>query len=130
MSIVKLLSIAGSLILFVMVIAFVRRNLLKEKYSVLWLALSMAVIALALWSSLLDRIASFVGVAYAPSLLFFVAFLFVLLILLHFSVVISILYDKNKSLIQELALLRGALDYGPQNEPHVSEGNPKTGGST
>jgi hypothetical protein len=48
-------------------------------------------------------------VAYPPSLLFLVAFAFVLLILLHYSVVISILHEKSKTLAQELALLKAAL---------------------
>ena len=65
---------------------------------------------LSLWKSLLDKLAMTVGVAYAPSLLFFVAFIFVLLILLHFSVVISIFHDKNKALIQELAMLKDKVE--------------------
>jgi hypothetical protein len=68
------------------------------------------VTTLSLWKSLLDRLALFVGVAYAPSLLFFIAFIFVLLILLHFSVVISIFHDKNKALTQELAMLRDIVE--------------------
>lgn len=112
MSIVSIISIIGGIALYVLVIDFVRRNLLKEKYSVLWLALSVAVMVLAIWNRLLDKIAGYVGVAYPPSLLFFIAFLFVLLILLHFSVVVSILYDKNKTLIQEIALLKSVIEDG------------------
>jgi len=79
---------------------------LKEKYSVLWLGLCVAVMALAIKRRLLDMIAVRLGVSYPPSLLFLVAFLFVLLILLHFSVVISILHEKNKLLAQEITMLR------------------------
>ena len=110
MSIVNVACVIASLLLFGFVIDFIRRNLLKEKYSVLWLALSLVVLVLSLWASLLDKLASMVGIAYAPSLLFLVAFVFILLILLHFSVVISILYDKNKSLAQELTLLRHEME--------------------
>ncbi len=109
MNTVQIISILASVFLFAVVVDFVRRNLLKEKYSVLWLALSVVVIILSLWRGLLDRIAGMVGVSYAPSLLFLVAFIFVILILLHFSVVISILYDKNKVLTQELSLLKEKL---------------------
>jgi hypothetical protein len=124
MSIVSIISIIGAIALYVLVIDFVRRNLLKEKYSVLWLTLSVVVMVLAIWNQLLDKLASFVGVAYAPSLLFFVAFLFVLLILLHFSVVVSILYDRNKALIQELALLKSSLE----DERRPGEGRPEKRG--
>lgn len=110
MQLVQIMAVLGSLILFVFVIDFIRRNLLKEKYAVLWLSLSIVVTTLSLWKSLLDKLAFFVGVAYAPSLLFFVAFIFVLLILLHFSVVISIFHDKNKGLTQELAMLKDKVE--------------------
>lgn len=110
MQIVQVIAVLGSLVLFVFVIDFIRRNLLKEKYAVLWISLSIVVITLSLWKSLLDKLAHFVGVAYAPSLLFFIAFIFVLLILLHFSVVISIFHDKNKGLTQELAMLKDKVE--------------------
>ncbi len=110
MQIVQIIAVLGSLILFIFVIDFIRRNLLKEKYAVLWISLSIVVTTLSVWKSLLDKLAIFVGVAYAPSLLFFVAFIFVLLILLHFSVVISIFHDKNKALIQELAMLKDKIE--------------------
>jgi len=102
----QVFSIIGALILFVVVIDFIRRGLLKEKYSVLWLAAGVVVIVLSIERGLLDYIAGLIGVAYPPTLLFLVAFLFVLLILLHFSVVISIFHEKNKVLSQEIVLLK------------------------
>ncbi len=105
----QILAIAGALVLFVLVVDFVRRGLLKEKYSVLWLASALAILVLALRKTLLDTIAGYLGVSYPPSLLFLVAFLFVMLIILHFSVVISIFHDKNKVLTQEITLLKNSL---------------------
>jgi hypothetical protein len=58
---------------------------------------------------LLEYLSRLVGIFYPPSLLFLLAFLFLLLITLHFSVVISGLSEKNKKLAQELALLRQEL---------------------
>ena len=110
MDIIQILAIAASLLLFGFVVDFVRRNLLKEKYSVLWLALSVVVIILSLWRGLLDWLAAFLGVTYPPSLLFLVALIFVILICLHFSVVISILYDKYKLLNQEVTLLKSEVE--------------------
>lgn len=109
MSLVHIFAIAGSLLLFVIVIDFIRRGLLKEKYSVLWLLSAVIILALSLKKELLDTFAGHLGIAYPPSLLFLIAFIFVLLINLHFSVVISIFHDKNKSLAQELTLLKNTL---------------------
>lgn len=102
----QIFSIIGSLILLGIVIEFIRRGILKEKYSVLWLASVAAILILSVRTRLLDGLAKLLGVAYPPSLLFLVAFIFVLLIILHFSVVISILHEKNKTLTQELTLLK------------------------
>jgi len=105
----RIFSIIGSIVLFALVIDFIRRGLLKEKYSVLWLAATVVIAVLSFKKELLDYLASIFGIAYPPSLLFIVAFIFVLLITLHFSVIISIQHEKNKRMVQELALLRESL---------------------
>lgn len=105
----QIFSIIGSLVLFGLIINFIRLGILKEKYSVLWLGCALAVLILSVRKGLLDYFALKLGIAYPPSLLFLVAFMFVLLIILHFSVVISIFHEKNKVLSQEIALLRNAL---------------------
>lgn len=105
----QIIAIIGSVALFAFVIDFIRRGLLKEKYSVLWIAAALVIMALSIKKELLDAIAGFLGVAYPPSLLFLVAFIFILLINLHFSVVISILHEKNKALVQDLTLLKRSL---------------------
>ena len=110
---IQILALFIAAVLAIFVIDFIRRGLLKEKYAVLWLALVFVIGVLGLWRGLLDRISLFLGISYPPSLLFLVAFLFVLLILLHYSVVISILTEKNKTLAQEIALLKDAMTAVP-----------------
>lgn len=105
----QIIAIIGSVALFAFVIDFIRRGLLKEKYSVLWIISALVIMALSVKKGLLDGIAGLLGIAYPPSLLFLVAFIFILLINLHFSVVISILHEKNKALVQELTLLKNSL---------------------
>ncbi|MBI5970744.1 MAG: DUF2304 domain-containing protein [Deltaproteobacteria bacterium] len=105
----QIISIIGSFALLIFVINSIRRGILKERYSILWLAAAVVIIALSLKKGLLDAVARLLGVAYPPSLLFLVAFIFVLLILLHFSIVISIFHEKNKILTQEITLLKHIL---------------------
>jgi len=106
MDILKLLAIAACGFVFVLVIELVRRGRLKERYSLLWIFASGILLVLSSSRGLLESISHLLGIFYAPSLLFLLAFLFLLLITLHFSVVISGLSEKNKKLAQELALLR------------------------
>ena len=110
MDIIKLLAIAGSGTLLLVVLELIRRGRLKERYALLWLASGVVLLILSLSRGLLEFLSRQVGIFYPPSLLFLVAFVFLLLITLHFSAVISGLSEKNKRLAQEVALLRQALD--------------------
>ncbi len=110
MDIVKVLAIAGSGAVLFAVIELIRRGRLKERYSLLWLFAGLVMLVLSLSRGLLESIAHLLGIFYAPSLLFLIAFIFLLLITLHYSVIISGLSERNKHLAQEVALLRLKLD--------------------
>ncbi len=109
MDLLKLFSIVGSGILLITVVELIRRGKLKERYSLLWLFAGGVLFVLSSSRNLLGFISHMVGIYYPPSFLFLLAFFFLLLITLHFSVVISGLSEKNKKLAQELALMRQEL---------------------
>jgi hypothetical protein len=106
MDLIKILAILGSGSVLFVVIELIRRGRLKEKYSLLWLFAGGVLLVFSSSRDLLEYVARLLGVFYPPSLLFLLAFLFLLLITLHFSVVVSGLSEKNKQLAQEVALLR------------------------
>lgn len=110
MDIVKILAIAGSATLLFLVLELIRRGRLKERYSLLWLFSGVVLLVLSSSRSLLEYFSRLIGIYYPPSLLFLIAFVFLLLITLHFSAVISGLSEKNKRLTQEIALLRQAVE--------------------
>jgi hypothetical protein len=87
------------------VLELVRRRRLLERYAILWLFSATVLLALAAWKGLLEKVASAVGIYYAPSALFVIAFGFILVLLLHFSVAVSRLAEQSKVLAQRLALL-------------------------
>ena len=88
----------------------IRRKRLMERYAILWLVAGTTVLVLGIWKGLLTRVAHAVGIYYAPSALFAVTFMFVLLMLVHFSTTVSRLWDQNKMLAQRLALLQERLE--------------------
>lgn len=106
MSRVTLFSICASAALLLYILEMVRRRRLREEYSILWLAGSVVILVLSLKQDWLVGIAHAVGIAYPPSFLFLVGILFILLILIHFSIAISKLHHMNKKMAQEIALLR------------------------
>jgi len=106
MDILNILAIMGSGFVFLGVIELVRRGKLKEKYSILWLLASLVLFIFSTSRDILVYASALVGIYYPPSFLFLLAFIFLLLITLHFSIVISGLSDKSKKLAQEISLLR------------------------
>jgi hypothetical protein len=99
------------------IIELIRRHRLQERYALLWIATGGVMLFFALWRSALDRFAELVGVAYPPSALFMVAGLFVFVVLLHFSMVLSKLSEQNKTLAQQIALLEQRLRDRDENRP-------------
>ena len=98
-------AIGATLLLLLLVLELVRRRRLLERYALVWMAVTGLLILLALWDGLLTSVASVIGISYPPSALFLIAFGFVILLLLHFSVAVSRLTDQSKVLAQQLALL-------------------------
>jgi hypothetical protein len=98
-------AIAGTLLLLLLVLELVRRRRLLERYALVWMAVTGLLIVLTLWGGLLTRVAAVIGIGYPPSALFLIAFGFVILLLLHFSVAVSRLTDQSKVLAQQLSLL-------------------------
>lgn len=117
MSRVTLFSICASAALLLYILEMVRRRKLREEYSILWLAGSVVILVLSLKQDWLVGLAHAAGIAYPPSFLFLIGILFILLILIHFSIAISKLHQMNKKMAQELALLK--------NELHETEGTPE-----
>ena len=96
--------------MFFLVFELVRRRRLMERYALLWLFAAAVLLGLAAWKNLLEHVASTIGIYYAPSALFVIAFGFILVLLLHFSLVISRLADQNKVLAQRLGMLQQRVD--------------------
>jgi len=92
-----------------MVLELVRRRRLKEQYSLLWLFTSFIILILAVWRDLLEFLARFLRIAYAPSLLFIAGIAFSFALILHYSVIISRLSSQNTRLAQEVGILHKEL---------------------
>ena len=105
-----LLIFVAALGLLVLVLEMVRRRALAEKYSLLWLIMSVVILLLAIARPALDRIASILGIYYAPSALFIAGFVGLLVILLYFSAVITKLTREARIAAQQIGILRERVD--------------------
>lgn len=102
---VKIVALMISIGMMLLIIELVRRRKLREEYSWLWLLTGSVIIVLMMWFGLLKWTTHLIGAIKPSSAIFFLAFLFLFIISLHFSVVISKLTDRNKELAQKYALL-------------------------
>src|SRR5471032_953571 len=108
---VSIAATAASLILVLVVFELIRSRRLRERYALLWLVTGGVLVVLSAWRGGLNTIAGWFGVrGYPPAVLFAVGLLFVILVLLHYSKVISRLSDQSVILAQRLALLEQRLN--------------------
>ena len=91
------------------IIELIRQNRLKEHYAIIWLLTAVSIFVFGIWPDSLNLISRFVRLHHLTTL-FMVAFLFLLAIVLHFTLAISQLFDRNKRLTQEVAWLRFDLE--------------------
>ena len=123
-------AISASIAALILVLELVRRRRLREEYSLLWLAIAFAMLILSTWRELLHWVSRQVGIAYPPNLLFLMATLFILILLLYFSTVITRLSQENKDIAQEVALLRHEVAVlraeHNRNEQHSSQSSTVT----
>jgi di/tricarboxylate transporter len=103
---VMIIASAISVGLLAIIFELIRRRHLRERYALVWILTGAVLLTLALWRRGLNTLASWVGVkTYPPSVFIAAILFFVLVLLLHFSIVLSRLSDQNVALAQKLALL-------------------------
>jgi hypothetical protein len=116
---IQILSIVASAFMLLVVLELVRRRAFLERYALLWLFSGLVLLGLSIWKGALEDLASLVGIAYPPNALFLIAFGFVLVLLLHFSLAVSRLSDQTKMLAQRLALLEERQRHETAQEPEL-----------
>jgi len=107
--ILQIIAIVVSALFTLAVIDFIRRNRLKERYALLWLAAGVVMVLLSAWKQLLVWVTGLFGFEIPSNGLFSVVLIFLLMIVFHFSIAISSESDRIKRLAQELALLKERL---------------------
>jgi hypothetical protein len=102
---IQIIGIIGSIFLLFLVIELIRRGKLRIEFSLLWFFISVLFLFVSIFRSLLDKFSYLVGIGYPPSALFLILLLGLIMILIHFSTVISNLKEAKKILTQRVGLL-------------------------
>lgn len=113
------IAIGGSIFIVWLILELIRKKKMKEEYALLWLVFGVTFCVLSVWRKGLLYIASLLGVIYAPAALFLISIIAIFAILIHYSIVISKLTEHNKTLVQEVGLLKWEITLLKKDIQHV-----------
>jgi hypothetical protein len=99
-----------SVFLLVWIFSLVRRRLLMEEYSFLWICIAGVFLVLSFFHPIMDKVAHYLGIEYGPSALFLFFNVVTLFILIHVSIQLSDYKAKKRILAQEIALLQDKVE--------------------
>lgn len=88
------------------VITLVRKNKLQERYSLLWILMSIVLLALSSNPFFINTFAKWLDIKNPPSLLFLFGLVYLLIYNLHITTVVSSQSEKITRLAQEIAILK------------------------
>ena len=103
---IQILSILGTVLFMLFIFRLIVKGRLREEYSILWIVCTLVLLVFSFWRGGLDLIAKYLGIYYAPALIFLGAIFAIIIFLVHLSVVNSKQHRQIKDLAQELALLK------------------------
>jgi len=101
----RFFAVLVSVITFGVVLELVRRRKLREEYAFLWVVTTIGMLVLSIWYGLIERITRAIGAVTVTTTLFLFALIFLLLISVHFTTVLSRLTVQIRRLAQEMAVL-------------------------
>lgn len=94
-------------IIFLLVIIYmIVKDKLKIKYSILWLFFAIAIIVISFNIGLIEKVSDLLSIYYAPAMIFLFAIAFLILYILHLSIVVTKQERSIVNLIQEISLLK------------------------
>ncbi len=100
------LSVFFSITFLIIVVEFVRKNKLQERYSLLWILMSVILFVLSVNPIFIETFSDWLEIRNPPSFLFLFGLVYLIIYNLHTTVVISKQSERITKLTQELALLK------------------------
>ena len=122
----RIVAIVLAISILLIVIELVRQRKLREEYSVLWIVTALGLLVLALNYRILVWITELIGATFPPTALLFFGILFLMLLSLQFSIRLSRLTYRLRSLSQKMAILEEELRSGRQVSGRQSSGRQRS----
>jgi len=103
---IQIVAIVGSLSFLGSVLLQIKKGKLREEYAFVWILSTFVLIVLSFWRNGLELLGHLFGVFEPLNLIFTGAIFAILIYLLHLSTTVSRLQLQNRTLAQEIVLLR------------------------
>lgn len=119
-TIVQGIMVVTGLSLVIFVWQMIKQDHLRPRYALLWMVLSFAFLIIALFRGIARWLAYLLKVDYVPSLFFGIGIIFIVIILLNLTVILSKQSKKNIELLHRSMLIHWRLE---QVEKKIDESN-------
>ena len=104
------ISIIFSMVFLFIIIELVRKRKLQEKYSILWIFMSIILIVLSSTPKVINKLAKLLDIKNPPSFLFLFGLVYLIIYNLHITVVVSLQSEKITRLTQEIGLIKEKIE--------------------
>lgn len=104
------------LALAAVILLLLRRDHLYVTHALFWVAVAVAAIVLGLWPGLIDRLAGYVGIFYAPALLLLAGLVVLFVKALHADMLNTRLERDVRRLNQRIAMLEASAERGTSSK--------------
>ena len=105
MQIIDILSGGISIIFICLIIKLIRKGVLREEYSFVWIVIGSIFIFFSFYRKGLDIVGKFLGFVYPPAFLFLVFLFGIIIFLVHLSIINTKQHIQIKALAQKIAVL-------------------------
>lgn len=95
-----------AIIFFLYVLKLIIKDKLKIKYCILWLGYSLILIIISFNVNFIEWISEELNIYYAPSTIFLIGLIFLMIYILHLSIVITKQDKYIVALVQEISILK------------------------
>jgi hypothetical protein len=103
---VRIFGVLCAVVAVVAMFELIRRQNIKEKYTVLWTLTAIAIAVVAIYPRILDIVADATGIKAGPNVLLLLGGLVITMVSVQLSVEVSRLEDRSRALAEEIGLLR------------------------
>lgn len=117
---IRLITASISFVVLLITLEAIRRQRLQERYAILWVSTSLAIIFFTIFPAAVALLRAMTGMSF-EAVLIAIAFTFLIMVCFHFSISLSRTQEKLNKIVQQLALLEMKMNNQQVEKKEFSE---------